>query len=85
MRYRYLVKRLPCTAIVLSLLLFNSVLQAQPAVRIMPLGDSITGSGSSLTGTNVGYNGSIGPGQSVSFGMQGTSGSSIGTPDCTAD
>lgn len=41
-------------------------------------------SGSLLSGSNVGYNGSIAPGQSVTFGMQGAPGS-IGTPTCTAE
>jgi hypothetical protein len=48
-------------------------------------GISISGSGSSFTGTNVDHNGNLAPGQSASFGMQGTSSSPIGMPSCTVD
>jgi hypothetical protein len=48
-------------------------------------GIDIAGSGSSMTGGNVGYNGYIAPGQSVSFGMQGSSSTAISAPSCTVN
>jgi cellulase/cellobiase CelA1 len=46
--------------------------------------DLQSSSGTSITGSDVGYNGTLQPGQSVTFGMQGAPGG-VGTPECSAE
>jgi len=41
-------------------------------------------SGAQLGGGNMSYNGSLAPGQSVSFGLQGTPGD-VDSPTCNAE
>lgn len=48
-------------------------------------GIDISGSDVSLRGSNVGYNGTIQPGQTAIFGMLGSSTSSINMPKCSVD
>ncbi|GIX21444.1 MAG: hypothetical protein KatS3mg121_0227 [Gammaproteobacteria bacterium] len=44
-----------------------------------------TTSGSTLSGSNVSWNGNLAPGQSVTFGLQGTTSGNISPPACSAD
>lgn len=46
--------------------------------------DLQSSNGTTIGGSDVGYNGTLQPGQSVTFGMQGTPGG-VGTPGCTAE
>jgi hypothetical protein len=44
---------------------------------------SVSGSGGSVTATNVGYNGALAAGQSTSFGFVGNSSGGVSTPELT--
>jgi hypothetical protein len=46
--------------------------------------DLSTSSGSPISGSNIGYNGSLQPGASTGFGMQGAPGN-LGTVTCMAE
>jgi hypothetical protein len=66
---------------------WSVVLEFDQSVTIMNAwgwGINISGSGSSLSGTNGGYNGSIEPGQSATFAIVGNSDTSIAMPECLA-
>lgn len=45
---------------------------------------TLSGGGTVLTGNNLSYNGTLAPGQSTTFGFQGTHDGSFIVPTCTA-
>jgi galactan endo-beta-1,3-galactanase len=57
----------------------------RPVTIVNAWGINISGSGNNLTGTNVDYNGYLAPGQSATFGMLGTSDSSVDMPVCRVE
>lgn len=57
----------------------------QPISITNSWGVDVSGSGTSIVVTGAGYNNQLAPGQSASFGMQGTSTTSIAPPLCTAN